>query len=55
MFAADADSMKQKVLKAKAQEVADMYRMQLKYFARDSSEEKRYVAYAIGPEPEDVA
>ncbi len=54
MFSVDADSMKRKVLKAKAQEVADMYRVRLKYFSRDSSVKKRYVAYDIGPELEDV-
>ncbi len=54
MFAADASVMKRKVLRAKAQEVANMYRVRLKYFAHNSGP-KGYETLHINPEREDVA
>ena len=47
MFAADSTAMKRTVLKAKAQEVADMYGVRLNYIGRDGSAPGGYSLTAI--------
>jgi hypothetical protein len=44
--------LKRAVLKAKAQEVANMYRVRLSYFRRDQSRSDGYAAEKIEPEME---
>jgi hypothetical protein len=49
MFAAGASAMKRRVLKAKAQEVANMYRVRLRYFGREPGP-IGYSEFKISPE-----
>lgn len=49
MFTADQKMMKQSVLREKAQEVADMFRVHLNYIRKDTSEEYDYEMEEIRP------
>ena len=52
MFAADSTAMRYKTIKAKAQEVADMYRVRLKLIGHDRDRSKGYKIRAITPRSE---
>ncbi len=52
MFAADSKAMKYKTIKAKAQEVADMYRVCLKLIGHDQDDSKGYKIRTITPRSE---
>jgi hypothetical protein len=49
MFAADSMAMKYKTIKAKAQEVSDMYRVKLKLIGHHTEDSKSYTANTIAP------
>ena len=49
MFNADSQLMKYKTIKAKAQEVSDMYRVRLKLIARDTGRPKDYKMRSVAP------
>jgi hypothetical protein len=49
MFTADAKAMKYKTIKAKAQEVSDMYRVRLRLIARDADGPKDYKMRTVAP------
>jgi hypothetical protein len=52
MFAADSTAMKYKTIKAKAQEVADMYRVRLTLIGHDQDHSKGYKIRTITPKSE---
>jgi len=52
MFKADSDAMKYKTIKAKAQEVSDMYRVKLKLIGHDEEDSKGYTIKTITPRNE---
>jgi hypothetical protein len=52
LFAEDATAIKRQTLTIKAQEVADMYRVKLRYFTRDSTSKNGYTAKEIVPTAE---
>ena len=52
MFRADSEAMKYKTIKAKAQEVSDMYRVKLTLIGHDEGSSKGYNIKAIGPRKE---
>lgn len=49
MFTADSKAMKYKTIKAKAQEVSDMYRVRLRLIARNEDRQKDYKMRTIAP------
>ena len=49
MFAADEKTMTGHVLRQKAREVANLYRVPLTYFGRDRSKSKQYIEVSITP------
>jgi hypothetical protein len=49
MFAADSKAMKYKTIRAKAQEVSDMYRVRLRLIARDTDRPKGYNMRTVTP------
>jgi len=54
MFKADSDAMKYKNIKAKAQEVSDMFRVKLKLISHDKARSKGYSIESIGPRKEPI-
>jgi hypothetical protein len=52
MFSADSTAMKYKTIKAKAQEVSDMYRVRLKLIGHDEDSSKGYKIRPIAPRKE---
>jgi len=52
MFQADSEAMKYKTIKAKAQEVSDMYRVKLTLIGHDEDSSKGYNIKAIAPRKE---
>jgi len=52
MFAADSATMKYKTIKAKAQEVSNMYRVKLKLIGHDKEDSKSYTIKSITPHKE---
>jgi hypothetical protein len=52
MFSADSEAMKYKTIKAKAQEVSDMYRVRLKLIGHDEKDSKGFNIRAITPRKE---
>jgi hypothetical protein len=52
MFQADSEAMKYKTIKAKAQEVSDMYRVKLTLFGHDEDNAKHYNIKSIAPRKE---
>jgi hypothetical protein len=52
MFTADSKTMKYKTIKAKAQEVADMFRVQLRLIGHAKEDAKRYTIKTITPRKE---
>ena len=52
MFTADSEAMKYKIIKAKAQEVADMFRVKLTLIGHDKDHSKSYTIKAINPRRE---
>lgn len=52
MFRADSDAMKYETIKAKAQEVSDMYRVKLKLIGHDEDNSNGYKIKAIAPREE---
>lgn len=52
MFAADSTAMKYKTIKAKAQEVANMYRVRLKLVGHDKEDAKNYTIKTLAPRSE---
>jgi len=52
MFSADSTAMKYKTIKAKAQEVSDMYRVRLKLIGHDEDSSKGYDIRTIAPRKE---
>lgn len=55
MFAADTASMKGMLLRSKAQEVSNMYRVHLRFFTRDESKANGYTSVRIAPKQESPA
>ena len=49
MFTADSKAMKYKTIKAKTQEVSDMYRVRLRLIARDADRPKDYKMRTVAP------
>jgi len=52
MFAADSTAMKYKTIKAKAQEVSNLYRVKLKLIGHDKEDSKSYTIKTIAPRKE---
>ncbi len=52
MFSADSTAMKYKTIKAKAQEVSDMYRVRLTLIGHDENRSKGYKMRTIAPRKE---
>ena len=52
MFSADSEAMKYKTIKAKAQEVSNMYRVRLKLIGHDEDSSKGYKIRTIAPQKE---
>ena len=52
MFKADSDAMKYKIIRAKAQEVSDMYRVKLKLIGHDDEDSEGYTIKTITPRDE---
>jgi hypothetical protein len=50
MFAAEATAMKRETLKAKAQEVSNMFRVPLRFFTRSTTARQGYASVAIDPQ-----
>jgi hypothetical protein len=54
MFAADRSTMKRSILRAKAQEVSNMFRVRLRYFTRSSADPQGFEQMKIHPEAENT-
>jgi hypothetical protein len=53
MFTADSKAMKYQTIRAKAQEISDMYRVRLKLIARDAHRPKGYTMRTLNPRIEE--
>ena len=49
MFATDSDAMKYDIIKAKAQEVSEMYRVKLTLIRQSKSSSKKYRLRTVSP------